>query len=212
LIQQNFIVSFAFSKKRFYDELMKKIILASGSPRRKELLTEAGIKFDVDVSDYEEDMTLDLPPSELVKHLSLGKAKVVAGRHKNAVIIAADTFVVLKGEVLGKPYTKEKAKEMLEKLSGQAHSIFTGFAIIDTETGETVSEAQESKICFREIQPEEIEEYINSGEPLDKAGAYAIQGGGGKFVENIEGDYTGIIGIPMKAFLEKFEKIISRDL
>ena len=190
---------------------MKKIILASGSPRRKDLLTDAGIKFDIDVSDYEEDMTLDLSPRELAKHLSLGKASAVANRHKNAIIVAADTFVVLKGEVLGKPHTKEKAKEMLKKLSGQIHSIITGFTIIDTETGKTISEAQESKLYFREILPEEIDEYVDSGEPLDKAGAYAVQGGGGKFVEKIEGDYTNIIGIPMKAFLEKFKKIVSAD-
>ena len=187
---------------------MKKIILASGSPRRKELLTDAGIKFDIDVSDYEEDMTLDLPPHELAKYLSLGKARAVAGKYKDAVIVAADTFVVLKGEVLGKPHTKEKAKEMLEKLSGQTHSIVTGFTIIDAETGKTISEAQESKLYFREILPEEIDEYIASGEPLDKAGAYAVQGGGGKFVEKIEGDYSNIIGIPMKAFLERLRQFV----
>ena len=190
---------------------MKKIILASGSPRRKELLTDAGIKFDIDVSDYKEDMTLDLPPHELAKYLSKGKADAVAGRHKNAIIVAADTFVVLKGEVLGKPHTKEKAKEMLKKLSGQTHSIVTGFTIIDTATGKTISEAHESKLYFREILLEEINEYVASGEPLDKAGAYAVQGGGGKFVEKIEGDYSNIIGIPMKAFLEKLEKITSAD-
>ena len=190
---------------------MRKIILASGSPRRKELLADAGIKFDIDVSDYEEDMTLDLPPHELAKYLSLGKARTVAGRYKDAIIVAADTFVVLKGEVLGKPHTKEKAEEMLEKLSGQIHSVVTGFTIIDTATGKTISEAHESKLYFREILPEEIDEYVNSGEPLDKAGAYAVQGGGGKFVEKIEGDYTNIIGIPMKAFLERLKQITSVD-
>ena len=184
---------------------MKKIILASGSPRRKELLADAGIKFDIDVSDYEEDMTLDLSPHKLAKYLSLGKARAVAGRYKDAVIVAADTFVVLKGEILGKPHTKEKAKEMLEKLSGQTHSIVTGFTIIETATGKTISEAHESKLYFREILTKEIDEYADSGEPLDKAGAYAVQGGGGKFVEKIEGDYTNIIGIPMKAFLEKLK-------
>ncbi len=184
---------------------MKKIILASGSPRRKELLADAGIKFDIDVSDYEEDMTLNLLPHELAKYLSKGKASAVADRHKEAIIVAADTFVVLKGEILGKPHTKEKAKEMLEKLSGQIHSIVTGFTIIDTATGQTISEAQESKLYFREILLEEIDEYIASGEPLDKAGAYAVQGGAEKFVEKIEGDYSNIIGIPMKAFLEKLK-------
>ncbi len=190
---------------------MKKIILASGSPRRKDLLTDAGIKFDIDVSEYEEDMSLDLSPHELAKYLSLGKAETVAQRHKNAIIVAADTFVVLGNEVLGKPHTEEKAKEMLEKLSGQTHSIVTGFTIIDTETGKIISEAQESKLYFREILPKEIDEYIATGEPLDKAGAYAIQGGGGKFVKKIDGDYTNIIGIPMEAFLEKLNQITSED-
>ena len=190
---------------------MKKIILASGSPRRKDLLTDAGIKFDIDISEYEEDMTLDLSPYELAKYLSLGKAKTVAERHKNAIIVAADTFVVLGEEVLGKPHTEEKAKEMLNKLSGQAHSIMTGFAIIDTGTGKIISEAQESKLYFREIVPEEIDEYIASGEPMDKAGAYAALGGAGKCIEKIEGDFTNILGIPMKLFLEKLEQITSED-
>ena len=100
---------------------------------------------------------------------------------------------------------------MLEKLSGQTHSIVTGFTIIDTETGKIISEAQESKLYFREILPKEIDEYIATGEPLDKAGAYAIQGGGGKFVKKIDGDYTNIIGIPMEAFLEKLNQITSED-
>ena len=191
---------------------MKKIILASGSPRRKELLTEAGIKFDIDVSNYEEDMTLDLTPHELAKYLSAGKARAVAGKYKDAVIIAADTFVVFQGEILGKPHTKENAEKMLKKLSGNTHSVVTGLTIIDTATGKTMSEAHESKLYFREILQEEIDEYIDSGEPLEMAGAYAIPGGAGKFVEKIEGDRSSIIGLPMKALIEKLKCITDIDL
>lgn len=191
---------------------MKKIILASGSPRRRELLTDVGIKFDIDVSGYEEDMTLDLPPHDLAKHLSEGKARAVAGKYKDAVIIAADTFVVFEGEILGKPHTKEKAEEMLKKLSGNIHSVVTGFTIIDTATDEIISEAHESKLYFREILPEEIDEYVASGEPLEMAGAYAIQGGAGKFVEKIEGDRMTIIGLPMKALIEKLKGLAGMDL
>jgi septum formation protein len=186
---------------------MKKIILASGSPRRKKLLADAGIKFDIDVSDYEEDMTLDLPPHELAKHLSAGKARAVADRHKDAIIVAADTFVVFENKILGKPYTKKKAKKMLKKLSGNTHSVITGFTIIDTATGETISEAHESKLTLRDISSEEIDKYVNSGEPLDKAGAYAIQGGAAHFVEKLEGEFTTIVGFPMKAFLKKLKRI-----
>ena len=176
---------------------MKKIILASSSPRRKNLLSQIGLEFEVDPSDYQEDLTLKMEPKELAEHLSLGKAKDVAKRHKDSIIIAGDTFCVFEKEILGKPHTPERAKEMLQKLNGKSHSIITGFTIIDTETNKQVSKSIETKVYFRNISEEEIDAYIATGEPLEKAGAYAMQHLGGLFIEKIEGDYFNIIGLPI---------------
>jgi len=185
---------------------MKKIILASQSPGRKALLMQIGLEFEVDASNYEEDMTLDLEPSKLAEHLSLGKAKEVAQRHKDAIIIAADTFCVLGKEILGKPHTKENAKIMLQKLSGKTHSVITGFTIIDTETGKQSSKSIESKVFFANLSKKDIDDYISLGEPLTKAGAYAMQHRGGLFVEKIEGDYFNIVGLPMLPLFEELKK------
>src|SRR3989344_5942048 len=185
---------------------MKNIVLASSSPRRKEILEKTGLSFIVDPSNFEENLDQDLEPKELVKELSLGKAKDVTKRHKNAIVIAADSVVLLNGKVLGKPHTKEKAESMLSELSGSIHSAITGFTIIDTDTGKTVSEAVETKIYFKKLTKEEIENYVETGEPLDKAGAYAIQGKGGMFVEKIEGDYYNIVGLPLANLVEKLKE------
>jgi len=184
---------------------MKKIVLASQSPRRKKLLEQIGLKFDVDPSSYEEDMSLDIEPRKLAEFLSLGKAKDVAQRHKNSIIISADTIVVIGGEVFGKPKTPEKSKYMLQKLSGKPHSVITGFTIIDTETNKQISKSIETKVYFKDILEEEMDSYIASGEPLDKGGGYAIQGMGGLFVEKIEGDYFNIVGLPIIALAEELE-------
>jgi len=176
---------------------MKKIVLASQSPRRRDLLKQIGLEFEIDPSNYQEDMSLDMDPKELAKYLSLQKAKEVAQRHKNSVIISGDTFCVFGKDILGKPHTEEKAKIMLQKLSGNVHSVITGFAIIDTETNKYISKSVETKVYFRDIPEEEINTYIASGEPLEKAGAYAMQHFGGLFVEKIEGDYFNIIGLPI---------------
>ena len=177
---------------------MRKLILASGSPRRIELLKEEGFEFDIIKSNYREDMTLPYPPKELAKFLSLGKAKDVAQCvFENAVILGADTFVVFKGKVLGKPTSKEKAIETLTHLSGHTHSVITGFTLFDTKTKDVYQEAVESEISFREITKEEIEAYVATGEPMDKAGSYAIQGGAEDFVEQVTGSRTNIIGLPV---------------
>lgn len=184
---------------------MKKIVLASSSPRRKTLLAQIGLKFEIDPSNYEEDMTLDMKPVKLAEFLSLGKAEDVAKRHKNAVVISADTIVALDNEVFGKPHTPEKAKYMLQKMSGRAHSVITGFTIIDTETGKKISKSIETKVYFKKLSKEEIDAYIATGEPLDKGGGYAIQGLAALFVEKIEGDYFNVVGLPILAVTEEFK-------
>lgn len=181
---------------------MKKIILASTSPRRKEIFEKAGIPFEFEASDFEEDMSLNLPPVELAKQLSLGKAKAVAEKYHDAIVIGADTFIALNGKVLGKPKTEEKAREMLNVMSGRSHSVFTGYTIIDTKTGKTVSKVIETKVFFKELSKDEIDGYIQSGEPLDRAGSYAIQELGAIFVEKIEGDFFNVMGLPLCALIE----------
>jgi len=181
---------------------MRKIILASSSPRRKQILKQVGLDFVVEVSDYEEKSLPGVIPSEFVETLSLGKAKAVAKNHNNAIIIGADTIVVLDNQILGKPKTKEDAKEMLKKLSGNTHSVFTGFTIIDTKNKKTITNHVETKIKFKNLSDEEILGYVETGEPMDKAGAYGVQDRGALFVEHIEGDYSSVTGLPIVKIFE----------
>jgi septum formation protein len=184
---------------------MKTIILASASLRRKELLGKIGLKFEVEPSHYEEDISSKLEPHELAKSLSLEKAKVVAKNHKNTLVIAADTFIVFQGKILGKPQTETEAKKMLETINGKAHSVITGFTIIDTENNQALSKSVETKVYLRRLTPDEVDAYVKSKEPLDKAGAYAIQGLGSVIVDKIEGDYFNVIGLPLSALVESLK-------
>lgn len=185
---------------------MKKIVLASASPRRKELLRNIGLDFVVDASEFEEDMGLRLQPRTLARHLSREKARAVALRHKNALVIAADTFIAFRGKILGKPHTGPEAMRMLKMLNGKAHTVITGFTVMDTGSGKTVSRAAESRVWFRRLTPAEIKAYVASGEPLDKAGAYAIQGLGSAIVRKIEGDFFNIVGLPVSMLVECLKK------
>jgi septum formation protein len=176
---------------------VKQFILASGSQGRKEILERAHVDFTVDVSNYEEDMTLDMPPAELAQFLSKGKATDVATRHENAVILGADSFAVFNGQLLGKPHTLERAKEMLTMLSGQRHSFVTGFTIIDTDSGKEYTSSVETQVYFKEITPADIDGYLAKDDVLNKAGAYTIQGLGGMFITKIEGSFSNVVGLPM---------------
>ena len=180
----------------------KKIVLASSSPRRKMLLEAVGLDFIVDASSYEEDMTLDLSPEELVKTLAMGKARDVASRYTGAIVLGADTMVFIDDHRLGKPHTEERAREMLRFLSGKSHVLMTGFALLDTDTGKIVSEAHPVQIYFKELSQEDIDWYIGTGEPLERAGAYSMQEQGGVFIERIEGDRDAGIGLPVKRIIE----------
>ena len=177
---------------------MKAIILASASPRRRDILKKTGLKFTVDGSCDEEKFKLGMGPRALARSLSLQKAQSVAARHRNALIIAADTFILLKGEVLGKPHTEEEALRMLKRLNGRVHSVITGFTIIYTKSGKKISRSAETKVHFRRLTMKQIESYVASGESLDKAGGYAIQGLGAVLVKKIEGDFFNVVGLPLK--------------
>ena len=179
---------------------MKKIILASGSPRRSELLTLVGIPFEVCVSKTSE-TTSRTKPEEVVKELSYAKAKAVYNDgHEDDVVIGADTVVYLDETILGKPADKKQCKAMLKSLSGRSHKVYTGVTVLWREPSggmHVLSFCQETKVRIFPLTDEEIEEYIATGEPLDKAGAYGIQGIFAKHIESIEGDYYNVVGLPV---------------
>jgi len=184
---------------------MKKIVLASTSPRRKEILSKTGLSFDVQESDYKEDMNLQMSPGELSEYLSLGKAKSVIDKNNNAIIIAADTFVVYDNKYLGKPKTESLAREMLNMLNGKENDIITGVTIIDTSDNHIVSFHETTKVFMKKMSPETIESYINTGEPLERAGGYSLQELGAILIEKIDGDFFNAMGLPINRLTEELK-------
>ena len=174
-----------------------KIILASQSPRRKELLERMGIRdFETISPNVDESVFHGLPPEELVRRLSAEKAAAVAGRAgEDAIVIAADTVVALEGAVLGKPADELDAFKMLSALSGVRHQVYTGVTVC--RGGEKQTAHEVTDVTFRELSEEEIEHYIATGEPMDKAGAYGIQGYGALLIQGISGDYYNVMGLPV---------------
>lgn len=180
-------------------QLPAPVVLASGSPRRRELLATLGLNFTVHVSDVDESVISEaLPPAEYVQQLSLLKAQRVADiRTDNSIVIGADTTVVLDGAVLNKPTTAEDAIDMLQRLSARTHTVYTGVTVL--YKGNVVQQAKATLVTFRELEKTEIEAYVAAGSPMDKAGAYGIQDDfGAVFVEYIEGDYFNIVGLPLQ--------------
>lgn len=173
------------------------IILASQSPRRRELLHQMGLKgFKVTAPDVDEEIEGNLSPAQIVEELSLRKARAVAeNADAEDLIIAADTVVALEGAVLGKPEDESSAFSMLSALSGNRHYVYTGVTVIQGE--KTVTQQEMTTVTFRELEPEEITNYIATGEPMDKAGAYGIQGLGALLVSGINGDYFNVMGLPI---------------
>jgi len=184
---------------------MKKIILASSSPRRKEILLKTGLSFEIQESNYEEDMSLPMSPEDLSEYLSLGKAKSVADKNSDAIVIAADTFIVYEDKCLGKPKTKLLAREMLNMLNGKENNIITGVTIIDTTNNHIVSFHEITKVFMKQMSSETIEAYINTGEPLERAGGYSLQEKGAILVEKIDGDFFNAMGLPLNRLAEELK-------
>ena len=174
---------------------MEPILLASGSPRRKEILQNAGIPFEIAVSRAEEANSGLLSPEELVIRNALAKAGEVASRFPGRVVLGADTLVAVGNAVLGKPKNREDAFRMLRSLAGKTHRVLTGVALV--RGTRVLTDAEETKVFFRELTDEQIAAYVATGECDDKAGAYGIQGRGGVLVERIEGDYFNVVGLPL---------------
>ena len=185
---------------------MKPVVLASSSPRRKELLERIGLRFTVDPVEVDEKLAPSRDPLRLARSISLKKALAASRRHPDALVIAADTFGVIDGQMLGKPSGRAEAVAMLKKMSGNWHRVITGFTLIDGVTGKTVSRTTQTLVHFRKLSISEIKAYVETGEPLDKAGAYAIQGLGALLVDRIEGDYYNVIGLPLSALAVELRK------
>lgn len=187
---------------------MKKtlFVLASKSPRRKELLKNIGIDAEIMPANIDEDLLTGLSPEKMVTELSMLKAMDVARSFgKNTFVIGADTVVCVDGEVFGKPENDAEAKAMLKKLSGRSHDVYTGYCVVNCEDGTSVAKYEKTAVYFRNLSEEEIDCYIQTREPMDKAGAYGIQQRGSKFVEKIEGDYFNVVGLPVCALVKLFK-------
>ena len=186
-----------------------KYILASGSERRQELLHRIIEEFDTIVSDFDESQILfQNDVAEFVKNLARGKAlSVKENLEEPAIIIAGDTVVVFEDEILGKPKNEEDAFNMLKKLSGKTHRVYSGVVVINTENNKIEEEALYTEVKFSELKDEEIVAYIKTKEPMDKAGAYGIQGYGGVFVEKINGCYYNVVGLPLNLLNKMINKV-----
>ena len=174
---------------------MRPLILASGSPRRRELLTKMGYAFEICTPDVDEHVTGHA--RDIVHTLAQRKAHAAAAHYTDGVIIASDTLVSLDGAPLGKPADAKEAHEMLTALSAREHEVFTGVCVLDARTGRFETRTVRTGVTFREITPGEIDAYIATGEPMDKAGAYAIQGGAAPFVAGLDGEYENVVGFPV---------------
>ena len=184
-----------------------RLILASKSPRRYELLKQVGLDFEVVPSRVLEDFVQGESPQDHVIRLAKAKAIDVATGYPDRWVIAADTIVYIDGSILGKPKTGEEAMEMLSRLSGQEHWVLTGFSVCHLGKGKADKEAVQTIVRMKTLTPAEMEWYVRTGEPFDKAGGYAIQGVGSFMIESIRGSYTNVVGLPLCELMEMFNRL-----
>lgn len=187
--------------------MKKRLILASESPRRYELLKQMGLDFEVVPSNVSEDFVQAESPQEHVMRLAEAKAREVANRYPDHWVIAADTIVCINGSILGKPKGRDEAVEMLRRLSGREHRVWTGFSVLHSGKGESDQEVVQTAVRMKTLTAAEIEWYVHTGEPLDKAGGYAIQGIGSFIVESIQGSYTNVVGLPICELIQMLTRI-----
>jgi septum formation protein len=173
------------------------LVLASASPRRRELLRWLVAEYELDVAEVDESARRGETAPALVARLAAAKGEAVAARRPEAWVLAADTIVEIGGDVLGKPADARDAADMLRRLSGREHRVFTGFVLLAPRGGERRARTVESRVLFHELTPRTIEAYVATGEPLDKAGSYAIQGRGAGLVARVDGSFTNVIGLPL---------------
>ena len=176
-------------------QVMSRLVLASASPRRRDLLAAAGFEFDVDAGEVDESPGVGEPPSGYVLRVARRKAEAVAARHPDRPVLGADTAVVVGSQILGKPADAGDASRMLAQLAARAHDVLTGVAL--AFRGQLFAEVEQTTVWMSKLTPDEIAWYVASGEPMDKAGAYAIQGLGSRFIPRIEGSYSNVVGLPV---------------
>ena len=185
----------------------RKIILASRSPRRKKILEQVGLEFEIVDSNFDEDSVSLADPIELAKFLALKKAEAVAVNYDDAIIIGADSVVIFKGAALGKPRDAADAKRILSELSGKENKVITGLAIIDSKNKTVVNSHGEAVVKFRNLSAEEINEYVATGEPLDMAGACGLMERGAVLAERVRGDFYSIVGLPLAKLYVELRKM-----
>lgn len=185
---------------------MKKIILASESPRRKKLLEQIGLDIKVVPSNIDEKLNPRLKPKTQAETLSLQKAKTAAEKYPDAIILAADTLVYINGDILGKPKNIDEGKRMIKKLQGETHSVITGFTILHGRSKKVLTDSLETKVTFRKLSDSQIRNYLKKENPLDKAGGYGIQGMGAVLVEKINGDFSNVVGLPLSKVIPALKK------
>lgn len=191
-----------------------KFVLASKSPRRVELLKLVGLEFTVQPSDIDENLPENLSPEDLVMQLATLKASHIASTTKDSevYIIGADTIVVHKGDILGKPIDEDDAVSMLKKLSGDSHDVYTGYTVVRMSDAFMCTQFEKTTVHFKPLTEEEILRYVKTGEPMDKAGAYGIQQKGSLIVDRIDGDYFNVVGLPVCALAQMLRKEFGIDL
>ncbi|GAB6272501.1 MAG TPA: septum formation inhibitor Maf [Syntrophaceae bacterium] len=187
--------------------LLFPLILASASPRREELLRSVGLKFKIIPADVDETYFQGESPRAHVRRLSRDKAGAIAHQYPKALVLGADTIVVIDGQILGKPKNKKQAREMLQQLSNRRHAVLTGFTIACVRAGTSRTKVVQSTVQFKKISPEETAWYVNGDEPYDKAGGYAAQGKGASFIQAIRGSYTNVIGLPLCEVVEALKHL-----
>lgn len=198
------------SKEKSIRELLgeRKLILASRSPRRAEILKKAKVEFEIKIPPNLKEESSSSDPAELVLSLSRIKATSVSHQVGKTIILGADTIVVLDGEIMGKPQNKEEAFFILKKLSDRMHRVYTGITLVNKYNGKMVSDYDLTEVKFNQLDDEKIRSYIDTGEPMDKAGAYGIQGMGGFLVESIRGNLDNVIGLPTEKLKEMLIQIV----
>jgi len=198
----------AKKEERGLKDSRKRLILASSSPRRKELLETIGVPFEIVVSDIEECLVAGETPEQHVLRLSMAKALDVSKAYSHRWILGADTIVVIDGIILGKPADKDEAQAMLANLSGRRHAVFTGYTLYNASLPlQSLSRYVRSYVSIKRMTREEIVNYVKTGEPMDKAGAYAVQGLGAAIVKRVEGSYTNVVGLPLCEVVEAFGEL-----
>lgn len=191
------------------------LILASGSPRRQELIGTIGLPYRIDAADVDESMPEGTAPDALVEQLSLRKAQAVSGRvpdGEGGIVIGSDTVVVLDGRILGKPKDEQDAADMLGAIAGRTHQVYTGITCIEVRTGRAITRHEVSHVTMKPMDEQRIRRYVATGEPADKAGSYAVQGIGALLVAKIEGDYFNVVGMSVRLLGEMLEELGVRVL